>query len=325
MYPAPLLHKWKVAQIDEYLHAVAGAGSDRDVGYRLSDQEAAEVIKASEPSTNIALTADVIQVGGTGGSHGGGGGGGGVVGTGVGGPGGGGGGVLKNFSLDGLPGKYPGGGGGGGGGVPLPKSVQRQRIPHQGSEGYGYIAGTDGAYGGDATIAIDGVVVLAAQGGPGGLAGSGIRVTSDRLAVSTVLLASYIKLMPHGLTTLVDAGWSSISVLDIPSPQILPVLCVIEAGGVEAGEYTVIFELCKPSGHVQTRTSVGLVVERPGDVLRVQYVFELSGTVDVLGVWQIAIRSELALLAVLDLLVKQQGEPDTLQPTEDSAAVNPQT
>lgn len=312
-YPAPLLHDWKQAQLDEYDRAVAVAGDCAGLGWQLTDAEAAEII---EVSNRYELNAIVNQIGGSGGSFGGGGGGGGVVGNGVGGPGGGGGAVLQDVDISRLLNRTSDVGG----------SPQVERSHHrQGTEGKGYIAGFDGAYGGDATVAIDGKVVLSAQGGPGGLAGSGVRATSDRLAASTVLLANFIKIMPHGLATLVDAVWASVTVPDFPHSLAFPTLCVIEAGGAEAGEYTVIYELCAPSGEVRTRTSVGLVVEEPGDVLRVAHAFDFSGTVDVPGIWQIAIRSEIAPLTTLDVIIKRQGQPDPSQSADNSIPSDPQT
>lgn len=307
-YPAPTLREWKLAQIAEYDLAVKAAGSDEGVGWRLTDEEAAEVIEASERNTNIVIQGHTIQIGGTGGTYGGGGGGGGVVGSGVGGLGGGGGGVLENVNLGDLPSKSSASGGEN---VSTPGMVDP---PRRCTEGVGYIVGRDGAYGGDATIAIGGEVVLRAEGRPGGRAGSGNRVTSDRLAVSTVLIADYINPMPHGLVTLVNGGWSSYAVSDLPAPVTLPVLCVIEAGGVEAGEYTIIVELCAPGGAVPMRFSVGLVVERTGDVLRIIYVFELTANVDKFGLWQVQIRSDTATLAVLDVMIKRVGEAEEPTP-----------
>jgi hypothetical protein len=309
-YPAATIHEWKRAQIAEYDRAVAAAAAGEVIGWSLTDEEAAEVIEASERNTNIALQAHNIQIGGSGGYLGGGGGGGGVVGTGslIGGPGGDGGGQIPRIILEGESGKYPGAGGGGAGAL-LPGTVQPP--PRIGVEGRGHIAGVDGAAGGDTTIAIDGKVVLRAEGGKGALAGSGNRVTSDRLVVSTLLIANHITMMPHGLATIVDAGWGSTSVLNLPTPLTFPLFTAIEAGRVEAGEYTVVFELCAPTGEVRTSVSVALVVERPGDVVRIQYVVGLSGDIDAFGIWRIVVRSEIRQLAVLDVMVKRVGEADT--------------
>jgi hypothetical protein len=109
MYPAPVLREWKQSQIAERDRAVEAAVSDEAVGWHLTDEEAAEIIEASERRTNIVMNAHAIQIGGSGGYLGGGGGGGGVVGSGalMGGPGSDG--QIPEIILEGQPGTYPGG------------------------------------------------------------------------------------------------------------------------------------------------------------------------------------------------------------------------
>lgn len=308
-YPVPLLLEWKQAQIVEYDRAVEAAESDT-VGYRLTDAEAREVIDASEHNTHISLQAHTIQIGGSGGSFGGGGGGGGVVGTGamIGGRGGGGG-ETPRIVLDGQPGKYPGAGGGGGG-VLTHGTVEPP--PRIGTEGLGYVAGIDGSPGGDTTVEFDGKdgekLVLTAAGGKAGLAGSGIRLTSDRLAVSTLLVASYNRIQPSGLATLVDAGWQYLPVLNLPADIVLPVFTLFEAGGVEVGEYTVTYEVFSPDGEARTAVSMAVGVLRPGDLVRIPFTIALTPTIDAFGIWRIGVRSELASLATFDVMIRRVGE-----------------
>jgi hypothetical protein len=318
MYPASMIREWKTAQIAEYERAAESAGSPDGVGWRITGEEAAEVIAASESQVNIELNAHTIQIGGSGGYLGGAGGGGGVVGSGalIGGSGGDA--QIPKIILDGQPGKFPGAGGGGAGAL-QPGTVTPP--PRAGTEGRGYIAGVDGGDGGDTTIAIDGEIVLRAKGGKGGRAGSGIRATSDRLAVSALLLANHIAMMPHGLATLVDAGWQGTSVLNLPTPLNFPVLAVIEAGGVAAGEYSIIFELRAPSGEVQTSATIALVVERSGDLLRLPFSMGVPGTIDAYGLWQVVVKSEVAELGWLDIMVKRVGEAEPpLESAIDSAS-----
>ena len=109
-FPIEMLAEWKAAQIAEYDQAVEAG---HDAGYRLTDEEAKEVIEKSEHTTNIALTADTIVAGGMGGQAiGAAGGGGAAIGTGslVGGKGG----DVQNVNLGGQPGQDYGAGGGGG-------------------------------------------------------------------------------------------------------------------------------------------------------------------------------------------------------------------
>lgn len=303
-YPASLLREWKRAQIAEYDLAVNAADSVT-VGYRLTDDEAREVIEASDSNANIRLQAHTIQIGGSGGLLGGGGGGGGVVGTGTSIGGRGGEGEIPRIELAGQPGKFPGAGGGGGG-VLMPGTVEPP--PRKGTEGRGYIAGIDGAPGGDTTVEFDGKVVLRAEGGKGGLAGSGIRLTSDRLGVSTLLVADYVRIQPSNLATLVDAGWVSVSVLNLPATVTFPVCTLFEAGGVGVGEYTVIYEVISPNGEVRTTVSVAVGVERTGDLVRIPFTVALTPSIDEFGIWRIAVRSELASMATLDVMIKRTGE-----------------
>jgi hypothetical protein len=96
---------------------------------------------------------------------------------------------------------------------------------------------------------------------------------------------------------------------------------VIEAGGADAGEYTVIFELLAPSGAVRASASIAVVVDRPGDIVRLSYVYVLAGSVDEFGIWRIVIKSDVAQLAALDVMVKRVGEAAPPVPGAPSAAL----
>src|SRR4029453_3793378 len=96
--------------------------------------------------------------------------------------------------------------------------------------------------------------------------------------------------------------------LNLPTDCNVAVVCTIEAGDVPSGEYTVILELRNPSGEVRTRTSLALVVEKSGDVLRIPAYIGLHAPFDEYGVWRLTARSESADLASLDFLVKRTGE-----------------
>lgn len=298
-YQTPDLLQWKRSQIAAYDHVVEMVGSTETVGWHLSDAEAAEVIEASSQEVTITMKAHIIQIGGSGGNLGGSGGGGGVVGTGVLIGGAGGDEQVPDIALAGQPGTYPGGGGRGGG--VLVDNAVAARL-HSGIEGEGYVAGIDGADSGPATFS-GGDLAITAQGGKGGLVGSGERVMSDRFAVSALLLADYVKLT-NGLATVVAGAWSNYSILNIPAPVNLPLFAVIEGGGVEPGEYTITFELVSPSGDVRATTRIAVVVQRKGDMSRIPCALDLAGNVHEFGIWRVVVRSDVAELAALDVMVK---------------------
>ena len=198
LYPADLLRQWKAEQLASYDRVVGG--------WDLSDEEAAEVVAASE-GPSVSLQAETIFVGGIGGlAPGASGGGGGAIGPGaIGGSGG----PVGRIELDGLPGSAPGAGGGGGG-VIAPDAILPTTDPAA-TEGQGFSSGTDGQDGGATTISVDGVELLRAEGGEGGLAGTGVRRTDSRLAVSALMLVNYAEIR-EGLVSIVGGGWQSLSV-----------------------------------------------------------------------------------------------------------------
>jgi hypothetical protein len=296
-FPAEMLVEWKAAQIEEYDQAVEAG---QDAGYTLTDEEAKEVIEKSERTTNITLTADTIIAGGMGGQAiGSAGGGGAAIGTGslVGGKGG----DVQNINLAGQPGQDYGAGGGGGTAV----VYEGPTVPHTGggTEGRAYIAGQDGADSGDAVFT-SGDFELTASGGKGGLAGSGNRKLTEKLRVSSLMLANYAA-VDRGLIHIINGAWQNISVILIPSRIPLPVFAVIEAGGVDPGEYTVAFEARNPSGEVRATASFALVVEEQGDLVRVPCAFGLEVEVDELGLWRVTARSDMGQLGAIEVMIKQ--------------------
>jgi hypothetical protein len=95
----------------------------------------------------------------------------------------------------------------------------------------------------------------------------------------------------------------------IPARLTLPVFCVIEAGGADAGEYTIVFEAHSPSGEVRARESIALVVDEPADLVRVPYTCALEVQADELGLWRVTARSDTRALGAIDLMVKQPDTP----------------
>jgi hypothetical protein len=178
-------------------------------------------------------------------------------------------------------------------------------VPHSdgGTEGRAYIAGRDGADGGD-TVFTSGDFELRAPGGKGGLAGSGDRKLTELLRVSSLMLANYAT-VDRGLVHILNGAWQNTCVVLIPSQITLPVLAVIEAGGVDAGEYTVTFEAHNPSGETRATASFAFVVEQQGDLVRLPWAVGLDVQVDELGLWQVTVRSDKEQLGSIDVMIKQ--------------------
>lgn len=252
-----------------------------------------------------------FQLGGTGGSApGAGGGGGGVVGSGVGGSGGPGGpisvGDKARISLDGSPGTSPGAGGGGGG-LLLPGTFARRPAPDEGREGLGYSSGVDGQDGqassfGDA----GGQVFLEAHGGRGALAGDGPRLRSDALRLSMLTLANSIEIR-DGLVFLLGAGWQSLSILNLGTTARLPIILLLEAGGVDPGDYTVRLSVEDPAAETAATVSFPVTVEVAGDALRIPRFVEIDLALTSFGVWRLTAHSDVGPLGSLDLMVKRSG------------------
>jgi hypothetical protein len=295
-FPADLLLTWKADQVAAYDAAAGG-------GYQLSDEEVDEVLQASAIDSTIVIQGQNIIVGGTGGSApGASGGGGGAIGPGaVGGPGG----PVGRIDLAGTAGEAPGAGGGGGV-VLAPGAITRDPDTPRASEGKGFSAGVDGQGGGDTMFMAGDTVLVQARGGRGGLAGTGNRVTSDRIAVSALMLADYVE--AGGLVYIARGGWQNYSVLNLPAKSVLPVLVVIEAGGVPPGEYALILEALGPDGTSRSQMSFPVTVEEAGDILRISRSCGLEVTFDAFGLWTIIAKTPAAELARLDLLIKRTGE-----------------
>ena len=296
-YPVEVLQAWKHKQLQKH-DAKAGQG------WHLTDEEAAEVIDASERAT-ITLQAETIIVGGLGGSAlGSAGGGGGAIGPGaLGGPGG----PVGRIELDGVSAGLPGSAGGGGGviadGAIQPDSATRPAA----TEGEGFIAGMDGQDGNESTVSIGDEVVVRASGGPGGIAGTGVRKTTDRLGVSALLLVNYAETR-GGLSTIAGGAWQNVRVLNIPSTVNIPIFLAVEAGGVHVGEYTVAVEAHGPHGGRRARVSFPVTVTVEGDVLRIPFCFSLPVEVDAFGLWTVSVSTPTEELARVDVMARRVGE-----------------
>ncbi|WP_157186133.1 hypothetical protein [Nocardia jiangxiensis] len=172
----------------------------------------------------------------------------------------------------------------------------------------GYSAGVDGQPGGDTTFSAPDVTILfSAPGGQAGLAGTGVRLTSDLFSLSTVMLCNYVEIS-NSLGYVVGAGWQSVRVLNIGDMRTFPIFMIIEAGGVPAGEYTIHADAWSPLGSRVGRTSFPITIEKAGDLIRIPRCVNLNARVDATGLWDIAISSDLEELARIRVMVKRFGE-----------------
>jgi hypothetical protein len=242
-YPVAELREWKTRQLAAFDTAAGEA-------WKLSDDEVEQVLEASAHVSTV-VRGHTIIVGGTGGSApGASGGGGGAIGPGaIGGPGG----PIEQTDLDGTEAQAPGAGGGGGGVIAPGAFAPDTSASASATEGRGFSTGLDGHDGGDSTVSIGDKILLRARGGKAGLAGTGVRLSTDKLAVSAMMLADFVKVESGGLASLIGGGWQSTSVLNVPTPATFPLIIMFEAGGVMAGEYTAGVELREPGAPARRR------------------------------------------------------------------------
>ncbi|MHA3021292.1 hypothetical protein ACXPWS_13665 [Mycobacterium sp. BMJ-28] len=271
-YPAPILHDWKLAQLRSYDAAVAAG--DPDVGWKLTDSEAREVITKSERPT-VNVVAETIYVGGMGGGPLGSGGGGGVIGGGIAGRGGDGPIVI----LDGQPGQWPGGGGGGSGVLLDPPPMNSQVREAEGC-GHAVVATEDA---------------------------SGPDDDASCLRLSTLMLANYIAIDRGGLLHIVHGAWSNWTARQVPSDFAVPVLCVIEAGQMESGTYRMSVELRAPEDSQRDRKIVDVVVSKPGTIVRIPVIVDLAASIgpNDFGLWCVIVEAAGSEIGRIDVLVKQ--------------------
>ena len=297
-YPIASVTDWKAKQLTSFDKAAGG--------WELSDEEVAEVLQRS-PETSVVLQAHTITLGGTGGSApGASGGGGAAIGPGaIGGPGG----PVGRIELDGGPGIAPGAGGGGGGVISI-GAIRLVGGDPVATEGRGFSSGVDGGDGGETTFGVGDRVLLRAAGGKGGLAGTGVRITTPRLRVSTMMLVNYAELRGQ-LASIVGGGWQSLSVLNVPSPVVFPLFILFEAGGVDKGEFTASVEMRDPEGIPRAKVSFPIAVEKPGDLLRIPRVCSLTAEVARFGLWTIVVMTQPDReLASIGIFIKRAGEAE---------------
>ena len=299
LYSKELLRSWKEQQLAEY--------DKTRSGWQLTDAEAEEVIRESY-AAEVLLQGDTINLGGQGGqAPSAGGSGGSAIGRGaIGGKGGAGGPMTIN--LGGLPGAAPGAGGGAAGHID-PESPLFWRGPGRTPiVGRFEYLGTDTPDGGDSFFGPDDTGrVIRARGGPGGRAGSGVRSTSDRLAVSALVLANHVEIS-GAYVSLLSGGFAHYNALNLNDWLTFIGLIVLEGGGVPEGEYGLTIQALRPEAKIENSATFVFKISKPGDILRMILQFSMSVQVKNFGMWMIVAQHAGRELARLPVIV-QQGTP----------------
>lgn len=302
-YPVAVLKEFKAQQV--------AVSISRGQCWSLSEQEAEAVRTAS---FEVQVQARDIHLGGAGGAAlGAGGGGGGAVGPGaVGGAGGPGG----RIHLSGGDGAAPGAGGGGAGYLAPDARPWTAGSGPAGRVGAAHVPGFDGLAGGASSFSTPGQPgFVFADGGSGALAGSGVRISSVRVGVSSVMLVRSAEVV-DGLGYVLGGAWSRTTLLNLPDVIRFGVLLVLEAGGASAGEYTIRIAARGPHGATTVVVAFPLCVTEPGDVLRHPMALPVQVRLDAFGLWTLLVTSEHGVLTEHPFLVERYGSAPTSPATD---------
>ena len=186
---------------------------------------------------------------------------------------------------------------GGGGGALADDAVDPEVQP--GSEGKGGVYGMDGQPGRPSSFGN----IVVAPAGAAGRAG-GIRLRSAAVKVSSLLVGEHFHVR-DGLAFTVAGGLSWVSALNLPQPQSLPVLIVIEAGGAPPGDYTIRLEVRGPDDQLGGEVAFPLTVDEQGEVLRVPFPVSIPVEWTCYGTWMIVAASDSGVLSRYDVIVKR--------------------
>jgi hypothetical protein len=145
----------------------------------------------------------------------------------------------------------------------------------QPSDGVGFSSGVDGGDGGDTVVSMRGAELLRAAGGAGGLAGTGQRLQSEALSVSSMLFVRFGEIAPSGLVSILSGAWQSTSIPNLGDEVGVSLFVVFEAGGVAVGEYTGSVAGYDPDGVERDRVRFPITVAQAGDILRIPRFCEL--------------------------------------------------
>lgn len=131
---------------------------------------------------------------------------------------------------------------------------------------------------------------------------SAVPASCAHLRISTLMLANYVT-PDSGLVHVLNGGWSGCGVVNVPILETFHILCVIEAGGVDSGDYEVDLEAHNPAGRLVSRVKITLRVESRGAVARTSAVYSWALNVDQLGIWRFAASLSGTQLAAIDLMI----------------------
>lgn len=263
------LKNWKSSQLEQ------------GVGPTITDEQARELLHSSF-MTEVTMQAEVINVGGQSG------GGGGAIGAGaVGGPGG----DRITLNLGGL------GPGGGGGSVVAPGRTPPDAV--RAKVGRGRVLGTDG---GDSYIGEREETSLIAKGAAAAGSPYETRSTSGEFSISSMMICNSIEVR-DGLLFVLGGGWQNLRLVNTAEDVRVPVLLVIEAGGVDAGHYSLHVSTQTPAGRECGRVSFPVVVDESGDILRIPQWVILQFRTDGFGPYTFITSSDTDRLASIVLSI----------------------
>lgn len=204
----------------------------------------------------------------------------------------------------------PGAIGGKGGDITFPELQPPTRSPSLHEDvsetlGTGYSDGYDGQPGGPSTLYLNNELIAVTGGGGGGPAGTGLRTTSDRIAISAIVLANYIE-HRDGFLYLVGGAWDRFTTNGFPEEIAFAVELIFEAGNVPVGEYTVHVEAFDPDGNRIGIASFPLTIVTSGAILRIPRFVHLPVRLEMAGPHTISVRSDLSELGSIGLMVMQR-------------------
>jgi len=164
--------------------------------------------------------------------------------------------------------------------------------------------------GGDTTFGpAGGEPLVRAKGGKGGLVGAGNRSVSEKVSVSTLMLANYVEFREN-IAYITGACFQLYNVLNLGDSIGFAGITVFECGGVPIGEYGFTVAALDPQNNEASSVRFAFNISQTGDILRISCKFGITVTVTAFGLWAIAVRHGDKELTRLPVVV-QQGVPGT--------------
>jgi len=143
--------------------------------------------------------------------------------------------------------------------------------------------GRDGNDGGDTTFGLAGSEpLLRAKSGKGGLVGTGKRSISEKVTVSSLMLANYVEFSGvFGYIT--GACFQHYNVLNLGDGLSLTGIAVLEFGGTSVGEYGITVAALDPENNEVSPVKLAVNISKAGDILRIACNFNVRVTVNAFG------------------------------------------